>query len=162
MDIIEFLMASSIGNMFYICYLTECIERMVMNVNTKRDICPTLSAIVEQLDGYSLQERQYQSSQDFVCDVHANEDITGDMNGGSEFMSVNDAGDDKGCELDEGSYDNAEAWSFDHNDDAYQADDNFNTNNPDLENQYEVFLTCSIAFASFFEKNQISHWFLLL
>lgn len=125
------------SNLIDIAFAKECIEPMVMNVNTKKDLCPTLGAIVEQLDGYIAQQRQYQSSQDFVCDVHVNEDITGDMNGGLEFMSMNDADNDKGCELDEGSYDNAEAWSFDHNDDAYQADDNFNTNNPDMENQYE-------------------------
>lgn len=139
------LIKYSIGKMFYFCSPTEYVDQMVMNVNTKNDICPTFNAIVEKLDENSLQERQNQSSQDSVCDVTATDDITGESNRGSEFTGVNDADDDKGCELDDGSYGNADAWSYDHNDDADHAHDSFDTSNQHLENQYEVSLACSVA-----------------
>ncbi|KMT12767.1 hypothetical protein BVRB_4g088610 [Beta vulgaris subsp. vulgaris] len=125
------------SNLIDLSFAGEYVEQMVMNVNTKNDICPTFNAIVEKLDENSLQERQYQSSQDSVCDVTATDDITGESNRGSEFMGVNDADDDKGCELDDGSYGNADAWSYDHNDDAAHAHDSFDTSNQHLENQYE-------------------------
>ena len=118
---------------------------MVMNVNEKKDICPTFSAIVEQLDEYSLRQRQLQSCQDSVCDVDVNDDAPGELNGVSEFTSVNEVDDDKGCEVDDDSYDNAEAFSFDHNDDAYPAEDGFNISDQHLENNYEVSSIYSIS-----------------
>ncbi|KAL2944766.1 Condensin complex subunit 2, partial [Bienertia sinuspersici] len=123
------------SNLIDISFAGECIEQMVMNVKAKKDICPTFSAIVEQLDDYSLEQRQCLSSQEYVCDVDTTDDITVELNGGSDFNDVD--GGDKDCDLDEGSYDNAEACSFDHNDDAYQPDDSFDTSNQHLENQYE-------------------------
>ncbi|KNA14477.1 hypothetical protein SOVF_107220 [Spinacia oleracea] len=116
------------SNRIDISFAGECIDQMVANVNTKKDICPTFSAIVQQLDEYSLQQRQHQSSQDSVCEV---DDITVELNG------VNDINGDRGCELDDGSYDNGEACSFDHNDDAYHADDGFDPGDQNLADQYE-------------------------
>lgn len=128
------------GKLSYFCSTTECIDQMVANVNTKKDICPTFSAIVQQLDEYSLQQRQHQSSQDSVCEV---DDITVELNG------VNDINGDRGCELDDGSYDNGEACSFDHNDDAYHADDGFDPGDQNLADQYEVFLSSSFMYIRF-------------
>ncbi|XP_057529567.1 condensin complex subunit 2 isoform X1 [Amaranthus tricolor] len=128
---------TSSSNQIDISFAGEWIEQMVMNVNEKKDICPTFSAIVEQLDEYSLQQRQLQSCQDSVCDVDVNDDAPVELNGVSEFTSVNEVDDDKGCEVDDDSYDNAEAFSFDHNDDAYPAEDGFNISDQHLENNYE-------------------------
>ncbi|XP_021758985.1 condensin complex subunit 2-like isoform X1 [Chenopodium quinoa] len=125
------------SNLIDISFVGDCIDQMVTNMNTKKDICPTFNAIAEQLDDNSLQQRQYQSSQDSVCDVDATDDVTVELNGGSEFTSVTEVDDDKGCELDDGSYDHAEACPFDNNDDAYNADECFDISDQHLNNQYE-------------------------
>lgn len=51
---------------------------------------------------------------------------------------MNEVDDDKDCEVDDDSYVNAEAFSYDHNDDAYPAEDGFNISDQHLENNYEV------------------------
>jgi len=117
-------------------FCLEYVEQMVMSMQTKKDICPTFNAIIEQLDEFSLRQRM--SDQSSLCDNDATYDSAVDLSGGSEFTSMDNAANDNGVEFDDGSFDNGEAWSFDHNDNADVVVDNFDPSSQHMKNHYEV------------------------
>ncbi|KAJ8442946.1 hypothetical protein Cgig2_019519 [Carnegiea gigantea] len=118
-----------------ISFAGEYVEQMVMNMQTKKDICPTFNAIIEQLDEFSLRQRM--SDQSSLCDNDATYDSTVDLSGGPEFTSMDNAANDNGDEFDDGSFDNGEAWSFDHNDKADVDVANFDASSQHMTNRYK-------------------------
>ena len=110
-----------------------------MNIQATKDICPTFSAIIEQLDEFSLRQRM--SEQNSLCDNDTSDDSTVDLNGGPESKSMDTAAKGNGVEFDDGSFDNGEAWSFDHNDEADVAVDNFDASSQHMQNDYQVSLS---------------------
>ncbi|KAK9673872.1 hypothetical protein RND81_12G195200 [Saponaria officinalis] len=130
---------SNSSGLIDISFAGECMDQMVSNVSTKQDICPTFRVIVEQVDELSLERTLFYRSQETVCDNDANDGSNVELNGGPEFPGLDDRVDDQGIDLDNGTYDNAEGWSFDHDADANFANDNDNFDISDLnsQNQYE-------------------------
>lgn len=118
---------------FFCLFCLEYVEQMVMNMQTKKDICPTFNAIIEQLDEFSLRQRM--SDQSSLCDNDATYDSTVDLSAGPEFTSMDNAANDNGVEFDDGAFDNGEA---DHHDKADVAIDNFDASSQHMTNHYEV------------------------
>lgn len=103
-------------------FFAESIEQMVMNMPAKNEISPTLRDIVCHLD-----EDNQRSSQTFNVD--------------EKFDFRAEASDGNEADLDNNSFGNHEAWSFDHDEETSVVNES-SSFDPPFHGHHEVFVPC--------------------